>query len=711
MGTESKLHPDVPTYSIFLPSYTVFRKDRNANGGGVFQAIKSDLVCVEEVDFSNDICEILWSSLKIGNNKTLYLSSFYRPPNSSSEILDCLGDSISEVFTKIPHHPNIIIGGDFNLGDVDWHCEIPTTSNHSTASQHNKLLHLMDDYSLTQHVKVPTRPASGKTLDLLLSTYPNSVSGVFTSPGLSDHHIVNFEVNLKATRFPKHSYRVYEYKKANFGGLNEFIAKSSSEFIASDPRENSVEHNWDAFKNAVIDGISQYAPQKSSKPKYKLPWITPMIKREMRRKDRLHRKAVRSKNEQHWNAFKSQRNQVAKLIKESHNRYLNEVIGDSLTGNPKKFWSYVKHSKSENFGISPLKTEDGVSITDKNKAETLNSYFFSVFIQERLPLPQMSPSPFCPIADLLFSPDGVAKQLAKLNPYKACGPDNLPARVLKEISQSASTWLAFIFQQSFDLGVVPSDWSKALVTAVFKRENKSDPSNYRPISLTSICCKVMEHIVLSHMAKHSSGNNILINEQHGFRQQFSCETQLISALHDWAKSINSRSQTDVTLLDFSKAFDSVLHQRLLLKLVYYGIRGNMLMWIKAFLSNRSQSVLINGTQSSSKPGLSGVPQGSVLGPVLFLLYINDIPSSVKSSLRLFADDCILYREIHDAQDCWTLQDDLKQLSSWSNTWQLHFNVKKCYHLGITCKKPRLCFNILWMVSLSLEFPQQNNSES
>ena len=145
------------------------------------------------------------------------------------------------------------------------------------------------------------------------------------------------------------------------------------------------------------------------------------------------------------------------------------------------------------------------------------------------------------------------------------------------------------------------------------------------------------------------------------------------------------------LLDFSKAFDSVPHQRLLLKLGYYGIRGNMLMWTKAFLSNRSQSVLINGTQSSSKPVLSGVPQGSVLGPVLFLLYINDIPSSVKSSLRLFGDDCILYREIHDAQDCWTLQDDLKQLSSWSNTWQLHFNVKKCYHLGITCKKTPIVF--------------------
>ena len=196
----------------------------------------------------------------------------------------------------------------------------------------------------------------------------------------------------------------------------------------------------------------------------------------------------------------------------------------------------------------------------------------------------------------------------------------------------------------------------------------------------------MEHVVLSHMAKHLSKNNIIIDEQHGFRQRFSCETQLITTIHDWAKSINVCRQTDAILLDFSKAFDSVPHRRLLLKLDYYGIRGNLLLWIKAFLSNRSQFVSINGTQSSPKPVLSGVPQGSILGPVLFLLYVNDITNYINAKLRLFADDCTLYSEIQSSQDCLSLQNDLDQLSSWSKSWQLNFNVKKCYHLGITCKK-------------------------
>ena len=280
---------------------------------------------------------------------------------------------------------------------------------------------------------------------------------------------------LRSTKPPR---KAYIYKKANFDGLNYFISKSPSEFFASNPCGNSVEQNWNSFKHAVTTGISQFIPQKSSKPKLSLPWITPKIKHEMRKKDRRHRRAVRTKDQHHWKAFKRQRNSVSNLIKDSHNSYLNDVIGDSLTENPKKFWFHVKHSRSENLGIPPLKTEEGVFVTDKDKAETLNSYFFSVFTNEQLPLPKIPISPYSSIADLHISPEGVAK---KTIPF--------PARVLKEISQSASGWLAFIFQPSLNLNTVPSDWSKALITAVCKKDNKSLPSNYRPISLTSNAVK------------------------------------------------------------------------------------------------------------------------------------------------------------------------------------------------------------------------------
>jgi hypothetical protein len=248
--------------------------------------------------------------------------------------------------------------------------------------------------------------------------------------------------------------------------------------------------------------------------------------------------------------------------------------------------------------------------------------------------------------------------------------------------------LRFIFQQSYDTGETPADWKNALVAAIYKKGTKSDPANYRPISLTCLCCKVMEHVVLSHLAKHLAEHDILFDKQHGFRSKYSCETQLISAIHEWGTELNARGQVDVVLLDFSKAFDKVSHKHLLHKLEYYGIKGKTLGWIEAFLSERKQSVSVNGDHSSPAAVTSGVPQGSVLGPMLFLLYINDIHEQLHSEIRLFADDSIVYREINSPDDHRLLQEDLDRLAKWSDDWLMEFNVTKCYLLSIT-KKTKL----------------------
>ena len=196
----------------------------------------------------------------------------------------------------------------------------------------------------------------------------------------------------------------------------------------------------------------------------------------------------------------------------------------------------------------------------------------------------------------------------------------------------------------------------------------------------------MEHIILSHIAKHLNVNNIILDSQHGFRERLSTVTQLITSSHDWASTLHKRGQTDVILLDFSKAFDTVPHLRLSVKLNHYGIRGPTMTWIQSFLDNRTQAVSVNGTHSTWGKVSSGVPQGSVLGPALFLLYINDIQDQIQSPMRLFADDSIVYREIVRPEDHTILQQDLHALADWSSKWLMDFNIKKCAVLSITRKR-------------------------
>lgn len=223
--------------------------------------------------------------------------------------------------------------------------------------------------------------------------------------------------------------------------------------------------------------------------------------------------------------------------------------------------------------------------------------------------------------------------------------------------------LAFIFQQSIDTGEVPQDWRTANIVPIFKKGNRSKPANYRPVSLTAIPCKIMEHIISSQMMDHLEENNILLETQHGFRHKRSCESQLIITTDDLSRVLNTHGQTDMAILDFSKAFDKVPHARLAQKLEFYGIRGKTKQWIISFLRNRSQRVLVDGDMSQLNPVISGVPQGTVLGPILFLIYINDISDNIDSTVRLFADDCLVYREIKSVEDCQILQRDNSQLGT------------------------------------------------
>ena len=309
---------------------------------------------------------------------------------------------------------------------------------------------------------------------------------------------------------------------------------------------------------------------------------------------------------------------------------------------------------------------------------------------ESIPDPYLNSTPVMP--DIDISLNGLLKLLKNLKPGKAAGPDKLKPLLLKELRDEIAPIIKVIFDKSLQTGTLPTEWLTANVMPVFKKGDKSLAANYRPISLTCILCKVLEHILASNIVKHLDAQEIMYDMQHGFREKRSCETQLVMMIEDLARNVSAGNQTDIILLDFSEAFDKVSHSKLLWKLHQYGIRGKVLSWIQAFLGNRSQQVVIDGEESDSIPVNSGVPQGSVLGPILFLAYINDLPGGISSQVRLFADDTALYLTIKGEEDSSALQKDLDTLSVWESKWDMQFNPSKCQVVQVTGSKSKKPIN-------------------
>jgi len=297
----------------------------------------------------------------------------------------------------------------------------------------------------------------------------------------------------------------------------------------------------------------------------------------------------------------------------------------------------------------PTLVKDGLTYnTNLNKSNILNQHFYSVFAKDSSSaLPDLGPSPYPELPPFDITVTGVPKLLQEVDLFKATGPDEIPSRLLKEMSCELAPSLTLIFKASIHQSNLPSDWKTALVTPLLKKGSRSNPTNYHPISLTSICCKLLEHIIYSniYIMSHLNLHNILSSVQFGFWEKHSAELFLLCTIHDFALNLNCNQTTDAIFLDFCKVFDKVPHHHLKLKLEYYGIKNSVLQWISSFLHSHTQQVVCGGSISDPVNVTSGVSQGTVLGPLLFLIYINDLPDCITSSCGLFADDCLLYRKI------------------------------------------------------------------
>jgi hypothetical protein len=273
--------------------------------------------------------------------------------------------------------------------------------------------------------------------------------------------------------------------------------------------------------------------------------------------------------------------------------------------------------------------------------------------------------------------------LTKLKTKAAAGPDFLPTFLFKSIKCSIAYPLTLIFQSFLSVGTLPTIWRTALVRPIFKKGVASDPSNYRPIALTCVGCKIFESLVKDELVCYLSKNKLITEQQHGFLAKHSTCTNLLEALNEWTCCLNNAQSVSVAYIDFSRAFDSVSHPKLLSKLRSLGVCGLLLDIISSFLSCRIQSTIVGDSISDPAYMTSGVPQGSVLGPILFIIYINDIVNIFSNCTpSFFADDLKLYIKVSKLEDFQILQDNLFALHEWSNMWQLSIAFKKCSVLSI-----------------------------
>ena len=343
---------------------------------------------------------------------------------------------------------------------------------------------------------------------------------------------------------------------------------------------------------------------------------------------------------------------------------------------PKYIFKYIRYVSLQKSLPPTISFESLTATSDGDKANLFNAYFHSVFTKSSYILSHVDllPSPQSTLSDISISEDDVYSALVSLDPTKSMGIDGISPKLLKHCALALYQPLHHLFLLTFSQSYIPEEWRTHLITPILKSGVKSKVNNYRPISLLCSVSKGLEKIIydkiISFVVEH-------IKAQFGFLQHRSTLHQLLTFTKYISDSFKNNAQTDVIYLDFIKAFDSVAHNELFAKLWSFGITGTNWKWFQAYLTSRRQCVHFNNITSELLPVLSGVPQGSVLGPILFLVFINDLPDSILSSqVTLFADDTKCFKSVHSSLDSYSLQQDIHRLSLWSRQWTLNFNEQK-----------------------------------
>lgn len=716
---ETWLNEDIGDSEMNFEGFSIFRKDRDSltkkRGGGVAFYIRNELngFCREEL-FEIDFPETIWCTISCNGESTL-VGVCYRPPDST-QIND---KALYSLVNKVGQEQNVVIMGDFNFSELDW-------GKMELIDYSHPFLECIGDNFMSQLVDKPTRGSN--YLDLVLSSDEDLVQEVTVGEpfATSDHNVVKFNIIIKGDSNYSEN-KTFNYYNADYNEIRNYaITLNLEEKI--NLYSGNVDKAWNIIKDDIIQMRNKFIPlKKASKNKSK--WVTRKVTRSRRAKKKAWNKYV--KNGRDPKLYKIYRAKLKTSINENiaAKCSFEEKLANKIKTDSKSFYAYVSSKRRCKVKIGPMRNNSGDLINDRvTQANMFNNYFSSVFTKEDL---HNIPNPTNLFNDLegnslheiFISEEMVLEKLEKLNMNKSQGPDEIHPKLLHELRYQLVKPLTALFNNSVTRGEVPSDWRDANVTPIHKKGSKAKPENYRPVSLTSVVGKLLESIVKENVVQHLDKFNLINSSQHGFTTGRSCLTNLLDFLENATKELDEEKALDLVYLDFAKAFDKVPYCRLFKKIEAHGIGGSVLNWVQSWLSDRRQRVCVDREYSGWEQVTSGVPQGSVLGPILFVIYINDLDSELVSKIGKFADDTKMCKGITKLEDAHILQEDLNKLSKWSADWQMEFNTDKCsvIHVGKNNIKHQysLCNKVLKASSReadlgiimndSLKFSEQCNS--
>ena len=664
--------------------YKIFRLDRSRkthpidpsnpdkfkkNGGGVLIAVKSELKCESKLIKLNCRAEIMSVEIGLGNGRCICLSTFYRVGTLGAENHRVV-DSYLRNLTKRKKYSKIILIGDLNLNKVCW------SDNTTSVNIQEKFLNTFDDLNLDQLIDAPTH-IKGNTLDILLTNSTNLISNIFVQGKNeicdSTHFGIEFDININISRKKAQKRKIFNFKKANWDKLNDSLKRVKWNGILKFCDPNTA---WFRFKTKLLELCHENIPTITIKSEFQPPWFDSDAHKLCKEKERLRAKYKVSKDPSDYQKFSKCRKDFKNLVQDKMRSNLNDDDSDPALVS-KKFWSHVK--KMSNCSRIPETVSYGGRFrnTVEDQSELFNKFFSDQFSD-----PSMYDIPIDFRNDheinFIISHHDVRKLLQNLNSNKAQGPDGIHGMVLKKCAFSIAYPLSLIYNTSYKTGIIPDEWKLAHVVPVHKKGSKALVENYRPISLTCLPKKIFEKIIRNRIMNICE--NKINSKQHGFLPARSCTTQMIPFIDNLAVSLNDLSHTDIIYFDFAKAFDSVNHDIILSKLKHtFNIDGILLKFLVNYLKDRKQAVVIGGSRSGVQPVISGVPQGSILGPLLFVLFINDLPDCVSpnTNISLYADDTKIWRKISSSHDEKVLQNDINALHAWSKLNKMKFHPNKC----------------------------------